>query len=126
LRRRLQEADLPEKVREEAERELVRLERMSPNGSDYQIARTHLELVLELPWNKTTEDNLDLQRARAILEEDDFDLDEVKERIIERVAVMKLNPTAEAPILCFVGPPGVGKTSRGQSIARALGRPFER
>ncbi len=126
LRRRLQEADLPEKVREEAERELVRLERMSPNGSDYQIARTHLELVLELPWNKTTEDNLDLQRARAILDEDHFDLDEVKDRIIEHLAVMKLNPTAKSPILCFVGPPGVGKTSLGQSIARALGRPFER
>jgi ATP-dependent Lon protease len=126
LRRRLDEADLPENVRKEAEKELGRLERMSPNAADYQLARTYLELVLELPWKKTTEDNLDLARARAILDDDHFDLREVKDRIVEHLAVMKLNPAAKAPILCFVGPPGVGKTSLGKSIARALGRAFER
>jgi ATP-dependent Lon protease len=126
LRRRLEEADLPENVRKEAEKELARLERMSPNAADYQLTRTYLELVLELPWTKTTDDNLDLKRARAILDEDHFDLKEVKDRIIEHLAVMKLNPSAKAPILCFVGPPGVGKTSLGKSIARSLGRAFER
>ncbi len=126
LRRRLEEADLPENVREEAEKELRRLERMSPNAADYQLTRTYVDLVLELPWNKTTEDNLDLKRARDILDEDHFDLEEVKDRIIEHLAVMKLNPEAKSPILCFVGPPGVGKTSLGRSIARALGRKFER
>ncbi len=126
LRRRLDEAELPDKVRQEAEKELRRLERMSPNAADYQVTRTYLDLVLELPWHKTTEDNLDLPRARIILDEDHFNLKEVKERIVEHLAVMKLNPNAKAPILCFVGPPGVGKTSLGQSIARALGRAFER
>ena len=126
LRRRLDEAELPEKVLQEAEKELRRLERMSPNAADYQVTRTYLDLVLELPWRKTTEDNLDLPRARTILDEDHFNLKEVKERIVEHLAVMKLNPEAKAPILCFVGPPGVGKTSLGQSISRALGREFER
>jgi len=126
LRRRLDEAELPDKVRQEAEKELRRLERMSPNAADYQVTRTYLDLVLELPWHKTTEDNLDLPRARIILDEDHFNLKEVKERIVEHLAVMKLNPQAKAPILCFVGPPGVGKTSLGHSIARALGRQFER
>jgi ATP-dependent Lon protease len=126
LRRRLDEAGLPEKVRKEADKELRRLERMSPNAADYQVARTYLDLVLELPWNKTTEDNLDLQNARTILDDDHYNLKEVKERIVEHLAVMKLNPAAKAPILCFVGPPGVGKTSLGQSIARALGREFAR
>ncbi|NLF70920.1 MAG: endopeptidase La [Candidatus Anammoximicrobium sp.] len=126
LRRRMEEAELPDKVRQEAEKELRRLERMSPNAADYQVTRTYLDLVLELPWHKTTEDNLDLPRARMILDEDHFNLKEVKQRIVEHLAVMKLNPEAKAPILCFVGPPGVGKTSLGQSIARALGREFER
>lgn len=126
LRRRMEEAELPDKVRQEAEKELRRLERMSPNAADYQVTRTYLDLVLELPWHKTTADNLDLLRARTILDEDHFNLKEVKERIIEHLAVMKLNPEAKSPILCFVGPPGVGKTSLGQSIARALGREFER
>jgi len=126
LRRRLDEAELPEKVFKEAEKELRRLERMSPNAADYQVTRTYLDLMLELPWHKTTEDNLELSRARTILDEDHFNLKEVKLRIVEHLAVMKLNPEAKAPILCFVGPPGVGKTSLGQSIARALGREFER
>src|SRR4029077_4166328 len=88
--------------------------------------RTYLELILELPWKKMTEDAIDLLRSRQVLDEDHFDLKEVKERILEHLAVLKLNPEAHAPILCFVGPPGVGKTSLGQSIARALGRKFER
>jgi ATP-dependent Lon protease len=126
LRKRLQEADLPDDVRKEAERELGRMERLPPAAPDYQVIRTYLDLVLELPWRKHTEDVIDLHRARQVLDEDHFDLQEVKERILEQLAVLKLNPGAHAPILCFVGPPGVGKTSLGQSIARALGRKFER
>jgi ATP-dependent Lon protease len=126
LRRRMTEADLPDEVRKEAERELTRLERMSAAAPDFQVTRTYLELVLELPWKKATEDVIDLKKARQVLDEDHYDLSEVKERILEDLAVLKLNPKAKAPILCFVGPPGVGKTSLGQSIARALGRKFER
>ncbi len=126
LRRRLQEADLPDYVRKEAERELTRLERLPSAAPDYQVIRTYLELVLELPWTRQTEDAIDLNRSREVLDEDHYDLKEIKERILEQLAVLKLNPTAHAPILCFVGPPGVGKTSLGQSIARALGRKFER
>jgi ATP-dependent Lon protease len=126
LRRRLEEADLPDEARKEAARELSRLERLPTAAPDYQITRAYLELILELPWRKFTEDHLDLARARQILDEDHYDLRELKERIIEQLAVLKLNPSAKAPILCFVGPPGVGKTSLGQSIARALGRSFER
>jgi ATP-dependent Lon protease len=126
LRRLATEAELPELARKEIDRELERLERMSSSSPDYQTSRSYIDLVLNLPWNKTTEDNLDLARSRQILDEDHFDLEEVKDRIIEHLAVMKLNPGAKAPILCFSGPPGVGKTSLGQSIARALGRVFER
>ncbi len=126
LRSRLTETELPDDVRKEAERELGRLERLPTAAPDYQITRSYLELILELPWTKTTEDNLDLARARQVLDEDHYDLKEIKERIVEQLAVLKLNPGAKAPILCFVGPPGVGKTSLGQSIARALGRKFER
>jgi ATP-dependent Lon protease len=126
LRQRLQEFDFPDEVRKEAERELSRLEKLPPAAPDYQLTRTYLELILELPWRTTTEDVLDLTRARQVLDEDHYDLQEVKERIREHLAVLKLNPQAKAPILCFVGPPGVGKTSLGQSIARAIGRKFER
>jgi ATP-dependent Lon protease len=126
LRQRLAEADLPDEVRKEVERELSRLERTPPAAPDYQLTRTYLDLILELPWRKSTTDVLDLARARTILDEDHYDLAEVKERILEHLAVLKLNPQAQAPILCFVGPPGVGKTSLGQSVARALGRTFER
>jgi ATP-dependent Lon protease len=126
LRKRMEEASLPDLVRQEVNKELSRLEHMSASSAEYQTSRSYLDLVLELPWQKTTEDNLDLKRAREILDEDHFDLKEVKDRIIEHLAVMKLNPSAKAPILCFVGPPGVGKTSLGQSIARALGRAFNR
>jgi ATP-dependent Lon protease len=126
LRQRLAEADLPEDIRTEAERELDRLERLPPAAPDYQVIRAYLDLILELPWRKSTTDILDLGRARQILDEDHYDLKEIKERILEYLAVLKLNPQAKAPILCFIGPPGVGKTSLGQSIARALGRHFER
>lgn len=126
LRRRFEEVELPENVRKEAARDLTRLERMPPAAPDYQLTRTYLELVLELPWMKSTEDILDLARARLVLDEDHYGLKEIKERILEHLAVLKLNPKAKAPILCFVGPPGVGKTSLGKSIGRALGRTFER
>jgi len=126
LRKRLEEAALPEAVRKEAERELARMERLPEAAPDYHVIRTYLDLILELPWHKSTVDQLDLARARQVLDEDHFDLKDVKERILEHLGVLKLNPTANAPILCFVGPPGVGKTSLGQSIARALGRAFER
>jgi ATP-dependent Lon protease len=126
LRRRFEEAELPPGVRKETERELHRLESIPTASPEHQVARAHLELILELPWTKRTEDNLDLARARRILDEDHYDLPEIKERILEHLAVLRLNPEAHAPILCFVGPPGVGKTSLGQSIARSLGRKFER
>jgi ATP-dependent Lon protease len=126
FRKQMDEAQLPEEVRKEAERELSRMEKLPQASPDYHVIRTYLEMILELPWSKSTEDNLDLAHARQVLDEDHFDLKEVKERILEHLGVLKLNPTANAPILCFVGPPGVGKTSLGQSIARALGRKFER
>ena len=117
---------MPEKVREQAERELRRLERIPTASPEHQLTRSYIELILELPWNKLTADNLDLVRAQQVLDEDHYDLKDIKDRIIEHLAVLKLNPQAKAPILCFVGPPGVGKTSLGQSIARSLGRVFER
>jgi ATP-dependent Lon protease len=126
LRRRLGEADLPDYVRKEAEHELSRLERLPPIAPDYQVIRTYLDFVLELPWKKTTTDVIDLAHARQVLDEDHYDLKDIKDRILEDLAVLKLNPDAKAPILCLVGPPGVGKTSLGQSIARSLGRTFER
>lgn len=126
LRKQLDDAGLPDPIRTEADRELQRLERMSSSSPDYQLTRTWLELVIQLPWRTVTEDQLDLTRARQILDEDHFGLKEIKLRILEHLAVLKLNPEAKAPILCLVGPPGVGKTSLGKSIARALGRKFER
>jgi len=126
LREKLAKADLPEDIRKEAERELGRLEKVNTASPEHNVIRTWLEYVIELPWNKRSEDSLDLKRAREILDEDHYGIVKVKERIIEQLAVLKLNPEAKAPILCFVGAPGVGKTSLGQSIARALGRKFER
>jgi ATP-dependent Lon protease len=126
LRERLEKADLPEEVRKEATRELGRLERLPPQAPDYHVIRTYLDYVLELPWRISTDDNMDIARARQVLDEDHYDLKEVKSRILEHLAVLKMNPGAKAPILCFVGPPGVGKTSLGQSIARSIGRKFER
>ncbi len=126
LRERLQKADLPEDILKEANRELSRLEKLPPGAPDYNVIRTYLDYVLELPWRKSTEDLLDIAKARQVLDEDHYGLKDVKERILEHLGVLKLNPNAKAPILCFVGPPGVGKTSLGQSIARALNRKFER
>ena len=126
LRERLAAADLPEEVRVESERELKRLERLPAAAPDYHVIRTYLEYIIELPWKKSSEDKLDLSEARRILDEDHYGLDDVKERILEFLAVIKLRPDTKSPILCFVGPPGVGKTSLGRSIARALGRQFER
>ncbi|HTB20078.1 MAG TPA: endopeptidase La [Bryobacteraceae bacterium] len=126
LRERLEKADLPEDILKEAKRELDRLEKLPPSAPDYNVIRTYLDYVLELPWKTSTEDSLDIARARKVLDEDHFGLKDVKERILEHLGVLKLNPNAKAPILCFVGPPGVGKTSLGQSIARSLNRKFER
>ena len=126
LKEELRQANLPEPVQKEVDRELKRLSRMSPNAADYQVSRGYLELVAELPWNVVTEDNLELQSAKEVLDADHFGLDEIKERILEALAVLLLNPDTKASILCFIGPPGVGKTSLGQSIARAMGRKFER
>jgi len=126
LRERLAKADLPEEVRTEAERELKRLERLPSAAPDYHVIRTYLEFILEIPWKKSSADKLDLAEARRILDEDHYGLEDVKERILEFLAVIKLRPDTKSPILCFVGPPGVGKTSLGRSIARALGREFER
>ncbi len=126
LRERLNKADLPEDILKEATRELNRLEKLNPGAPDYNVIRTYLDYVLELPWRKSTEDSLDIAKARQVLDEDHYGLKDVKERILEHLGVLKLNPNAKAPILCFVGPPGVGKTSLGQSIARSLNRKFER
>jgi ATP-dependent Lon protease len=126
LYERLEKADLPEEVNKEAERELARLERLPSASPEHGVIRSYLDLVLELPWKKTPEELLDIPRARRVLEEDHYDLKEVKERILEHLGVLKLNPGAKSPILCFIGPPGTGKTSLGQSIARALKRKFER
>ncbi|MBC7899825.1 MAG: endopeptidase La [Saprospiraceae bacterium] len=126
LRERLETADLPEDVRKEAERELKRMEQLPQTAPDFHVIRTYLEYVLELPWKKSSEEKLDLNEARKILDEDHYGLEDIKERILESLAVIKLRPDSKSPILLFVGPPGVGKTSLGRSIARALGREFER
>ncbi len=126
IREKLAKADLPDDIRKEAERELGRFEKLPSAQPEYNVLRTWLEYVIELPWKKRSDDNLDIARARQVLDEDHFGIEKVKERILEQLAVLKLNPEAKAPILCFVGAPGVGKTSLGQSIARALGRKFER
>ncbi len=126
LRERFEKTNLSEEAKKEFERELARLERLPAGAPDYHVTRTYLEFVLDLPWSTITEDNLDLGHARQVLDEDHFGLKEIKERILEHLSVLKRNPEAKAPILCLVGAPGVGKTSLGQSIARALGRKFER
>jgi ATP-dependent Lon protease len=126
LRQRVNAAGLPETVLAIALREVDRLERMTPASPEYQMIRTYLDWVLEVPWAVTTEDRLDPVEARRALDEDHYDLDKVKERIVEYLAVRKLKGDMKGPILCFVGPPGVGKTSLGQSIARAMNRKFAR
>jgi ATP-dependent Lon protease len=126
LRQRIEEADLPEHARKAADRELSRLEKLPPAAAEHGVIRTYLEWLVELPWSTETEDDLDIGHAREVLDADHYDLEKVKDRILEYLAVRKLNPESPGPILCFVGPPGVGKTSLGKSIARALGRKFER
>ncbi len=126
LRERIEAAGLPEHALKAAERELSRLEKLPPAAAEHGVIRTYLEWLVELPWSQETEDDLDLAHAREVLDADHYDLEAIKERILEYLAVRKLNPSSPGPILCFVGPPGVGKTSLGRSIAKALGREFER
>ncbi len=126
LRKRLKEKSLPDEARETAEKELDRLERTPNSSPNYGIIHSYIEWILDLPWDEYSEDNLDLENAQKVLDEDHYGLDKVKKRIIEYLAVLKLKSDMKAPILCFYGPPGVGKTSLGKSIARALNREFER
>ena len=126
LRERIEAAGLPEQALQVAERELSRLEKLPPAAAEHGVIRTYLEWLVDLPWNEETTDNLDIDHAGAVLNEDHYDMEKIKDRILEYLAVRKLNPDSPGPILCFVGPPGVGKTSLGKSIARALGREFER
>jgi len=126
LKERIAQAHLPPEAQKEAERELDRLVRMPPAAAEYTVARTYLDWLISLPWAKSTEDNLDIRRASEILDEDHYDLKKVKDRILDYLAVRNLKKDMKGPILCFVGPPGTGKTSMGRSIARALGRKFFR
>jgi len=126
LREQIEAAELPEHALKQAERELSRFERMPPQSAEHGVIRTYLEWIVAVPWSKATEDRLDLKHAREVLDRDHFDIDKVKDRILEFLAVRKLNPDVGSSILCFVGPPGVGKTSLGRSIAAAMGRNFER
>jgi ATP-dependent Lon protease len=126
FRKRVKDAKMPEKVLKETEKQLKRLEKMHPDTAESATVRTYLEWMVELPWSKKSKDNLDLRAAHKVLNEDHYDLEKVKERILEYLAVRKLKEKMKGPILCFVGPPGVGKTSLGKSIARALGREFVR
>jgi ATP-dependent Lon protease len=126
LKKGIAAAGMPAEAEEQALRELARLERMSDGAAEYSMTRTYLDWLIAMPWAKSDPENLDIERARAILDEDHFGLDKVKKRILEFLAVRKLNPDGRSPILCFVGPPGVGKTSLGQSIAKALGLAFRR
>jgi ATP-dependent Lon protease len=126
LRRKLDEAQLPEEARKAADHEFERLKLIPPESAEHSVVRTYLEWLAAMPWNTSTEDNLDLHHARQVLDEDHFDLEKIKDRILEYLAVRKLRQDPKGPILCFVGPPGVGKTSLGRSIARAMGRKFVR
>ncbi|MDP6357002.1 MAG: LON peptidase substrate-binding domain-containing protein, partial [Planctomycetota bacterium] len=126
LRQKLDEANPPDEVMKEAKRELDRLAKMGPGSAEHTVTRTYLDWIIALPWSISTEDNLDLELAQQVLDEDHAGLEKVKERIIEYLAVRKLKEDMKGPIMCFAGPPGVGKTSLGRSIARALGREFVR
>ncbi len=126
LERKLKKVKMPKTVRKEAKKQISRMEMMHPDSSEATIIRTYIDWILDVPWKKGTTDRLDLKAARKVLDEDHFGLEKVKERILEYLAVRKLNKSTKGPILCFVGPPGVGKTSLGQSIARAMGRKFHR
>ena len=126
LEKKLKKKKMPKTVRKEAKKQLSRMEMMHPDSSEATIIRTYIDWILDVPWEKGTRDRLDLKAAKQVLDEDHFGLEKVKERILEYLAVRKLNASTKGPILCFVGPPGVGKTSLGQSIARAMGRKFHR
>ena len=126
LRKAIDEAQMPEEVAKQANKEMKRLERMSDASAEYSMVRAYLDWLVELPWKDPEPDRIDMAEARRILDADHFGLDQVKKRIVEFLAIRKLNPEGHGPILCFVGPPGVGKTSLGQSIAKALGRKFVR
>jgi ATP-dependent Lon protease len=126
FRKKIEEAKMPEKVLKEAEKQLKRLEKMHPDSAESATVRTYLDWLVELPWAVTTKDKLDIKAAEKVLNEDHYDLEKVKERILEYLSVRKLKEKMKGPILCFIGPPGVGKTSLGRSIARALGREFVR
>jgi len=126
LRQQVDALELPEEVRKAAERELDRLAQIQPASAEYPVIRTYLDWIITLPWSVSSEDHLDIKHARQILDRDHYDLDKVKDRIVEYLAVRKLKADLHGPILCFVGPPGVGKTSLGRSIATAMGRKFER
>jgi len=126
LREQIEAAGLPEHAMKAAERELDRLEKLPPQAAEHGVIRTYLEWIATLPWSRATNDDLDLKKARRVLDRDHYDIDKVKERILEFLAVRKLKPDAPSSVLCFVGPPGVGKTSLGRSIASAMGRKFER
>jgi ATP-dependent Lon protease len=123
---KIEEKNLPDEVKKEADRELNRLSRMHPSSAEYTVALTYLDWITVLPWHESTADNLDIKKARKILDDDHYGLEKPKKRIIEYLAVRKLKPESKGPILCFVGPPGTGKTSLGRSIAHALGRKFHR
>jgi len=124
--KKIEDAKMPEKVLKEAEKQLKRIEKMHPDSAEAATVRTYLDWLVELPWSKSTTDNLDIKAAEKVLNEDHYDLEKVKERILEYLSVRKLKEKMKGPILCFIGPPGVGKTSLGRSIARALGREFAR
>ncbi len=126
LRKAIDEAGMPDEVKQQALKELRRLERMPEAAAEHGMIRAYLDRLVELPWSKETEDRIDIAEARRVLDEDHYDLEKIKRRIVEYLAVAKLAPNGRSPILCFVGPPGVGKTSLGQSIARATGRKFVR
>src|SRR5207237_10203227 len=126
LRAEIEKAKMPKEADEQAKKELRRLERMPEASGEYAMIRTYLDWLIELPWSKLSPDAIDIPEARRILDEDHYGLPKIKRRILEYLAVRKLNPEGKSPILCFVGPPGVGKTSLGQSIARATGRVFAR
>jgi len=126
FRKKIEDAKMPEKVMKEAEKQLKRLEKMHPDSAEAATVRTYLDWMVELPWSKSTNDNLDIKAAEKVLNEDHYDLEKVKERILEYLSVRKLKAKMKGPIICFIGPPGVGKTSLGKSIARALGREFVR
>jgi ATP-dependent Lon protease len=126
LRQKIRKAKMPKEVEKEAFRELIRLEQMHPDAAEASMVRTYLDWLVDMPWSKATTDSIDLQKAKKVLDEDHYDLEKVKERILEYLSVRKLKKKMKGPILCFIGPPGVGKTSLGKSIARALGRKFVR